>query len=243
MSTQENDTEAVTQLVLRERQSRDRGWYDDMASCFAPDAIIEMSWFTGPASEFIARTRQRSTAGVWGRHRLSPPTVRVHGDRAWAELPLGIEFRIDVDGVEADLISYCRSQYRARRYGDVWKLVKITSIYERDTLTAAVPGHQLGINPNALLGYRTSYRCLAWYFEQIGTPLSHERLGDDRPEDTALHYRSEQAWLARVGDSCPRKTRSPCTAAASIAVDRMSDDEVEVALYGDQAAAGGLTAA
>ncbi|MFJ4628360.1 hypothetical protein [Streptomyces sp. NPDC088847] len=25
----------VTQLVLRERQSRDRGWYEEMAACYS----------------------------------------------------------------------------------------------------------------------------------------------------------------------------------------------------------------
>ena len=38
------DAHAVVQLVLRERQSRDRGWWDDMAECFAPEATIDMSW-------------------------------------------------------------------------------------------------------------------------------------------------------------------------------------------------------
>jgi SnoaL-like domain len=117
------DSQAVSQLVLRERQSRDRGWWDDMADCFADDAVIEMSWFTGLANDFIRETRERSIDGVWGRHRLSPPTVRLCEDRAWAELPLGIEFDTDVDGVAADLVSYCRSQYRARRGASgIWRL-------------------------------------------------------------------------------------------------------------------------
>jgi hypothetical protein len=102
------ESQAVSQLVVRERQSRDRGWWDDMAACFADDAVIDMSWFSGPAAEFIRQTRQRSSDGVWGRHRLLPPAVRVRGDRAWAEVPLGIEFSTQIDGVAADLVSYCR---------------------------------------------------------------------------------------------------------------------------------------
>ena len=48
------DSEAVTQMLYRERQTRDRGWYDEMAECFTPDATIAMSWFTGSAADFIA---------------------------------------------------------------------------------------------------------------------------------------------------------------------------------------------
>lgn len=33
------DAQAVFRLVLRERQSRDRGWGDAMTACFAQDAV------------------------------------------------------------------------------------------------------------------------------------------------------------------------------------------------------------
>jgi hypothetical protein len=190
------DAHAVVQLVLRERQSRDRGWWDDMAECFAPEATIDMSWIDGSALEFVRQTRERSAAGVWGRHRLSPPAVRVVADRAWAELPLGIEFPVVVGGADGDLVSYCRSQYRARRLDGAWRLTRITSIYERDLLTPSVPGTELPIDPAELAGYRPSYRCLAWYFAQRGTPLRNNLLGDDRPEPVARHYAAQRAWLA-----------------------------------------------
>jgi hypothetical protein len=204
------DAQAVAQLVLRERQSRDRGWWDDMANCFTPGAVIDMSWFNGPASEFVRLTRERSANGVWGRHRLSPPAVRVNGDRAWAELPLGIEFRTTIDGVEADLVSYCRSQYRAERRDGAWRIARITSIYERDTLTPATPGTALGLDPAELTQFRLSYRCLAWYFNRAGTPLGDDLLGDDRPDEVAHHYETERAWLlARLTSSREMSAKPP----------------------------------
>ncbi|MFE9429118.1 hypothetical protein ACFYNO_39930 [Kitasatospora sp. NPDC006697] len=43
-----------------------------------------------------------------------------------AELPLDIEWRIDIDGVEADLASTCRSQYRPERGADgLWRIARI----------------------------------------------------------------------------------------------------------------------
>ena len=122
------NVEDVTQLVLRERQSRDRGWWNEMAACFAPDAVVDMSWFKGSGAEFVRRTAKRSRDGAWGRHRLCPPVVRSHGDRAWAELPLAIEFRIEVGCVEADLVSHARSQHRCRREAGAWRIVRIRSI-------------------------------------------------------------------------------------------------------------------
>lgn len=189
------DVAAVAQLVLRERQARDRGRWVEMSTLFTADASIHMSWFDGPATEFIRQTQARSINGVWGRHRLGPPVVRVHGDRALIELPVGIEFRIDVDGSPGDLISYCRSQYRAQRCDRRWRLCRVTSIYERDTLTPALPGDHLPVDPAIFCRYRSSYACLAWYFDRLGSPLSDDLPGDDRPECTRQIYIAERAWL------------------------------------------------
>ncbi len=186
--------EDVTQLVLRERQTRDHGWWDEMAACYAADSIVDISWFTGSGADFVRRTVEMSKDGVWGRHRLSPPTIRVDGNRAWAELPIAIEFRIDVDGVEADLISYARTQYRCRQDDGLWKIVHFTSIYERDTLAPSLPGGHLAVRPEEFTG-RAAYRCLAWYLERGGAKVSQDLLGEDRPDAVARQYEAERRWL------------------------------------------------
>lgn len=183
----------VTQLVLRERQSRDRGWYDEMADCFTYDSIVQMSWFTGSGADFVRQTRAMAGRGDDAVHRLSPPAVRIHGDRALAELPLIIEWRVDIDGVEADLASACRSQYRAERCADgLWRSARITSIYEKDTLDPVLPDTHLAVDA---AGYRPSYRFLAWYLNRKGYTVGDHQLGDDQPDAVAEQYRAEHTWL------------------------------------------------
>ncbi|MGH2940889.1 MAG: nuclear transport factor 2 family protein [Solirubrobacterales bacterium] len=189
----------VTQLILRERQARDRGWYDRMRECYSADSIVDMSWFNGPGHEFVRRSQEMSESrDGWGGHtghRLSPPAIRIDGDRALGELPLGIEFRITIEDVEADLISYCRNQYRARRDEGTWQIERLTSIYERDTLTPAIPGARLPLEPELFAEFRPSYRCLAWYQRGLGIDLRADLLGDDRPEEVARQYAAEESWL------------------------------------------------
>ncbi|WNM31669.1 nuclear transport factor 2 family protein [Streptomyces sp. Li-HN-5-11] len=190
-------TEQVTQLVLRMQQSRDRGRFDDLADCFAADSEVDISWFTGSGAEWVAESR-RLAAGGWGghsRHRLSPPAVRVRGDRALAELPLAIEFRIDVGGTEADLISYGRSLIRARLTDGCWRIAGFTTVYERDTLVASIPGTRLEVDPGEFAGYRPSYRCLAWHLSRQGLRARPDLLGDDQPETVARQYEADTAWL------------------------------------------------
>ncbi|MFJ2158037.1 nuclear transport factor 2 family protein [Streptomyces sp. NPDC087856] len=188
--------EDVAQLILRERQSRDRGWYDMMADCFAEDSLVVMTWFTGSGAEFVEQTRQMAGRGDIAFHRLSPPTVHIDGDRALVELPLIIEWRVVVNGVEADLASCCRSQYRAERDSKgVWRIKRITSIYEKDTFNPTLPNTRLDIDPEELAAYRPSYRCLAWDLNRRGYPVGNDHLGDDQPEAVQAQYRDEMNWL------------------------------------------------
>lgn len=198
MSTAEVD---VAELILRERQSRDRGWWKRMDNCYAQNSTVDISWFTGNGAEFVRASRGMTGQGDHAVHRLSPPTVRVAGPRALVELPIVIEFRGDVDGTEVDLASYARSQYRAEQQDQVWRIIRFTSIYERDTLVASVPGTHLEIDPQDFAGFRPAYRCLAWYLGRRGYSIGADLLGEDQPEDVANHYRADEAWLGTVHQS------------------------------------------
>jgi len=47
-----NPTSDVTQLILRERQCHDCGWYDQMRECFIVDSVVDMRWFKGSGRAF-----------------------------------------------------------------------------------------------------------------------------------------------------------------------------------------------
>lgn len=194
-SREREPSAAVTALVLRERQSRDRARWDEMLDCYTADASIAMSWFAGPAAAFVDRSRSIDVGGSRGVHRLSPPVVRAHGGRALAEVPLVIEFRTDVSGVEADLCSFARSQYRAVRTDDGWRIAALTAVYERDTLAPAVPGTSLRIPAGAMDGLRPSYRCLAWHLRRTGYPVPDDLPGDDRPDTVEAVLAADLRWL------------------------------------------------
>ena len=58
-----NPTSDVTQLILRERQCHDCGWYDQMRECFTIDLAID------DRTRYMSESRDRSA------HRLSPLAV------------------------------------------------------------------------------------------------------------------------------------------------------------------------
>jgi SnoaL-like domain len=191
-----NDTVAVTQLVLRERQARDRGWWSEMERAFWPGSRVTLTWFSGDGPGFVAASAEMAGRGLASVHRLSPPVVRVSGDRAWAEAPATIEARVAVGGVPADLVSATRLNYRVERRGSRWGIIALDAIYERDSFTAVTPGAAVAVPAAELAAFRPSYALLAWYLSQNGYPIGPDLLGDDQPAPRDEFYRQTWAWLA-----------------------------------------------
>ncbi|MFZ0225482.1 MAG: nuclear transport factor 2 family protein, partial [Mycobacterium sp.] len=105
------DEFAATQVVLREREARDRCWWAEMADCFHDESTVTISWFHGSGADFVARSKAMTERGVSSRHRLGPPTVRIHSDRGVVILPAVVETYPSVDGVACALNAYCRLLY------------------------------------------------------------------------------------------------------------------------------------
>lgn len=190
-----DDITRISQTVLRERQGRDRGWWDQMRACFADDSTVRLSWFRGSGADFVAASQRMVARGDASVHRLGPPVVDRHGDRAFVELPAVIEVRGIVNGVEADLASTARLCYRLRRHEHGWLIQSLDPVYERDTLTAAHPGEALPIGPADVARFRPSYRFLGYVLSRGGYQVGDDLHGDDQPEAVALFYQAAHEWL------------------------------------------------
>jgi hypothetical protein len=185
----------ISQLVLGERQARDRAWWDQMRSAYATDSTVRLSWFTGSGPDFVAASQQMVGRGDKATHRLGPPVVRLNGDRALVELPAVIEVRTNVNDVELDVESSTRLCYRTERQAGRWLIVALDPIYERDTLTPVYPGTEFTVTPADVAAFRPAYRFLSWMLSQRGYPPDGDMYGDDRPDQAAEFYQHSFAWL------------------------------------------------
>lgn len=196
-----SDIEEITQLLLHERQARDRGWWDRMAACYHADSRVEASWFSGTGAEFVEYSRNSSPNGPVGSHRLSPPVVYVNADRGVVELPMTLEVRAVINGVAVDGSAAARMLDRVRRDEDGWKIQTVTAIFERDTLTPVVPGTALDIDQHELDRYREPCRFLAYLVSRQGLTPRHDVYGDDQPDRVATLYRAAFDWLEAASDN------------------------------------------
>jgi hypothetical protein len=176
------DVTSITQLILRERESRDEGRWGPMRECFHDDALIRISWITGNADDFVNGSRDMAQRGVLAKHRLGPVLVRRRADRAIATLGGIIDIPVKLDQVDAQLSSYARFYYRAERREQRWKLSGFEAVYLRDELAPSVPGQTIVIAPEALASFRPSYRLLSYVLTRNGYRVNPDLPGDDRQD-------------------------------------------------------------
>ncbi|XPP26806.1 MAG: nuclear transport factor 2 family protein [Leucobacter sp.] len=192
-----SDVEEITQLVLRERQGRDRGWWRQMAEAFSPTSRVRVSWIDASGAEFVEQSRQLALSGPGVSHRMSPPVIHLHGRRALAEVAGTIQARRTVHGVVVDLSSRIRLLYRLEHHGE-WLIEALDAIYESDSMQPAVIGQSLDLDVEVLLSRRESYRYLAYLmWLRAGEHVPDDLPGDDRPELTTALYEQAFAWLGK----------------------------------------------
>jgi hypothetical protein len=193
MST--SDVTAVTQVVLHERQARDRGWWEQMGRCYWPDSKVRLSWYDGDGPGFVAGSEAMVNRGSITLHNISAPVVHVRGDKAYLEASAAIIAAIDLDGVRGRLTAHSRLNYRLERRGHDWRILSLDAIYEYVSLAPSIPGQVIEIPPTELEALRSSYAILSWEISRAGRTMPVDLLGDDRPDDVAGFYSGVWSWL------------------------------------------------
>lgn len=190
-----SEIETIIQVVLHERQGRDRGWWEQMRSTFWPDSHVHLSWFTGAGPDFVTGSEAMSANGDRSVHRMGAPVVHQSGERALVEIATAIEFRVTLNDVLVDLTSYTRLNYRLESRDGRWSIIGLEAIYERDTITPAIPGQVVTIDPSSLERFRPSSALIAYYLDSRGYSIGTDLLGDDRPDEVDGFYDDEFTWL------------------------------------------------
>jgi len=173
---------------------RDAGDWARFATVWHPDGRMMATWFQGPASDFIAVSRQGFDNGLRILHLLGGTTVEVADVRAIAQTRMTIAQRADVDGVLCDVTCTGRFyDFFEQRDGD-WKIVLRQPIYEKDRLDPVDPTATLVLDAALLRQFPDGYRHLAYAQTRIGFAVKR-----DMPQLTGAAverlYADGAAWL------------------------------------------------
>ena len=192
---QQDDVSAVTQIVLRERQARDQGWWDRMMASYWPDSRVDVSWYHGDGPGFVYASRKVADGGDKGLHRLGPPIVDIRGNKAFVQVGSQNWTLATVNGKAANLLANMQLNYRLEKRGGEWRILSLTPVYEHSTLSADVPGEPIAISAKELAKFRPSYAALCWVLTRRGLNMSQEELGIDRPDGVTAFYAAIEQWL------------------------------------------------
>ena len=193
------DEQAISELVRLERFWRDRAEWDRLAECHTEDSHVKTTWFEGTGREFAAASREMAEKGRLSTHLITPTHIRVNGDRALVESLMEIHNRGAIEGVEVDTIMYGRFFSRVCRTSAGWRLASFDGIYHKDVIMPVNPAQKVPIDWAELSGFRPSYRIWAYMISRRGYRVTHDELGDDRPELLQTFYRAAEHWL-ETGD-------------------------------------------
>lgn len=188
------DITAITQLVLRERESRDMCMWNRMADCFFADSHVEISWFQGNGKDFVTASKGMFERGMKAKHRLGPVLVTLNGNRAVASLSGIIDIPETIEGVEMTLSAHCLMLYKAEKREGAWGLMSFGAIYRRDELVPAITGQTVNIPAEDLAGYRPSYRHLSYCLAKVGYEPGMDLPGEDRPETARAVLEDVFGW-------------------------------------------------
>ena len=136
------DERQIASLLIRWGHARDSDDWETLAGCFHDDATIHISWISGSARDFIARSRAMAAArkpGEHTKHLISGPWIRINRDRAFSRCHANLYIRTTIDGHAFDLQSWIRFFDLLERRDNVWRIVKRTAVYEKDRLDPVDP--------------------------------------------------------------------------------------------------------
>ena len=188
------DIAAISQLIVRERESRDMGFWNRMKACFLKDSEINISWFSGNGEAFVEGSKDMAARGMKATHRLGPILVNQNGNRAVATLSGIIDVPTEVNGVELMLSSHCLMCYRVEKQNSGWGIFSFSAIYRRDEFIPAVLGQSITIPEDELKKYRHAYRNLSYSLALKGYEVNNDMPGIDRPETVRAMLEELFGW-------------------------------------------------
>ena len=103
-----------------------------------------------------------------------------------------------IDGIEVDLVSYCRLQWRAQKSGSQWLIAGLRSIYIRDAIALVIPQKAPKLDLKLLARLRPSYRFIAYLTRKAGNNVRDDLPGVDRPDTVVVLRAGEQKWLTQI---------------------------------------------
>lgn len=149
---------------------RDLAEWDALRDLFHTDGTIEITWFEGLATDFVAGSMRMGVSDLRTKHLIASPAITFNaaGDKAILET----NAIIIAENVKLNIGCECHNRFYdlAEKREGVWKLFHRQSVYDMGTFT--FPLGPVAIDQSVAVKYPREYAALAYLLEQSGFPLN-----------------------------------------------------------------------
>jgi len=193
------DEHEIDQVVTAWGFARDHGDWDVLQNCFHDDATIHISWYSGPAGEFIERSKKMVAEirmGEHGKHQIGRAKIQVNGSRAISECNVELMRRVMGEEFDFDTLTWGRFIDHFEKRDDIWRIKKRTMVYEKDRLDPLNPADVPdGYFENMdLSGFPPECRFLCYRLGLSGRAPMPDIVRDRSEEETQLKAEARE-WL------------------------------------------------
>jgi hypothetical protein len=114
-------------MLTFERFARDNQLWDEMMTCYTPDATVKASWFDGDAKAFADALAARTDHIPYHIHAC---IVWTHGNRAVAIVETTFPVKTEIAGVTFNQTADSQYLYRLNRINGEWYIIDCETILE-----------------------------------------------------------------------------------------------------------------
>lgn len=195
------DEHQIASLLTRWGHARDSDDWEVLARCFHDEATIHILWMSGPARDFIARSRSMAAArkpGIHIKHVISGFWIGIEQNHAFSRCHANLYVRTAIAGHEFDLQSWMRFFDLLEKRDNVWRIVKRTAVYDKDRLDPVdpriVPQDLLAPMDLSLFPQAAKFLC---YLQQLsGHPLAEDIVCAHSDRERSLREEGEM-WIEK----------------------------------------------
>jgi hypothetical protein len=184
--------------ALAHRMAEERAVCRVLQVCFHSDGTITVSWYSGPASGFVDRSKtmgKERRPEERSKHLIGNMRADVNGNRAILEADTVITVREFIDGHLFDFASNARFYHLVEKRDGVWRIVQANCIYEKDKLEPVIPGSVPAsfYDQVDLTGIESGFAFMKFRQTKKGRTIPKVPLAGT-PEEAALRA-AAKAWL------------------------------------------------
>ncbi|OIV42605.1 nuclear transport factor 2 family protein [Flavobacterium johnsoniae] len=182
----------IKELIEFERFCRDNAQWEEMKKCFAENSTVAISWFKGSGHEFVTASSKMAT---YAPHKLFDTLVWLNKDKAVAITMATIQIRMEIEGHLLELQSDVKLLYKTQKINNVWAIISMEGIYEKDSLLPVSPADGIKIPKEEIAKFRPSYANMSYALSKSGYPIDVNLPGIDKPETVSKLYQESEDWL------------------------------------------------